>query len=32
MPDILNLRWQAGSDCVVFPEDPDENHPPTAGL
>ncbi len=24
---LLKVRWQAGGDCVVFPEDLDENHP-----
>jgi hypothetical protein len=23
---LLKVRWQAGGDCVVFPEDLDENH------
>jgi hypothetical protein len=24
---LLKVRWQAGGDCVVFPEDLDENQP-----
>ena len=24
---LLKVRWQAGGDCVVFPEDLDENRP-----
>jgi hypothetical protein len=24
---LLKVRWQAGGDCVVFPEDLDKNHP-----
>lgn len=23
---LLKVRWQAGGDCVVFPEDLDEKH------
>jgi hypothetical protein len=24
---LLKVRWQTGGDCVVFPEDLNENHP-----
>ena len=24
---LLKVRWQAGGNCVVFPEDLDENNP-----
>ena len=24
---LLKVRWQAGGNCVVFPEDLDENRP-----
>jgi hypothetical protein len=24
---LLKVRWQGGGDCVVFPEDLDENQP-----
>ena len=26
-PTLPKVRWQAGGDYVVFPEDLDENHP-----
>jgi hypothetical protein len=29
---LLKVRWQAGSDCVVFLEDLGENHPRIVGV